>query len=160
MNTTAKVTAKKVTVKAAKVVTEKNEFTTNVNSINLDNLSKGLAKKVQKVQTFKTEKDKVFNSFERLGIVSANLDIQLKGLNAAIKFYLQASNGILTAKQSELLTFGAIRKFINDSEKYKAKQLFSANDIKLICSAILKANDENTARALKADKQAKKTAAK
>lgn len=170
MNTTISTPVKvakaaKVTkvVKAAKVnKTEKeiNNFTVNVNTINVENLSKGLAKKVSKVQTFKTDKTKEYNSFERLGIVSANLDIQLRGLNAAVKFYLQAANGILTPKQTELLTFGAIRKFINDSDKHKDKQLFSANDIKLICSAILKANDNNTARALKAAKQAKKTANK
>jgi hypothetical protein len=158
MNTTISTTAK--VAKAAKVTKEINNFTVNVNSINVDKLSKGLAKKVSKVQTFKTDKTKEYNSFERLGIVSANLDIQLRGLNAAVKFYLQASNGILTPKQTELLTFGAIRKFINDSDKHKDKQLFSANDIKLICSAILKANDNNTARAVKAAKQAKKTATK
>lgn len=133
----------------------------NVSNLNSANLSKGLQRKVEKIQTFEKSANKEeINSFSRLAIVSANVEIQARGLNKAIKFYLECANGILTAKQLEILTFAEICKFIKASEKYKTFELFSNNDIKLICNAILKAKDSNTARAAKVETQNKKTAKK
>lgn len=144
MNTTTKNTNEKV----------------NVSNLNSAKLSKGLQRKVEKVQTFLSDKTKEINSFSRLAIVSANVEIQSRGLNKAIKFYLECAKDILTAKQLQILTFNEICSYIKDSEKYKNYSLYSNNDIKLICNAILKAKDINTKRAAKVERQNKNVAKK
>lgn len=98
------------------------------------------------------------NNWDKLTAVSFNAKIEGCKLSKIAKTFLDASkleNGksLLTDKQITLLNYSNIVTYIRNSEKYKNVNLFTLNDVKLICNAIIKANDKGTKLALKVAKQ-------
>jgi len=120
-------------------------------------LSKRLQTKIDRINSYDSEKA---NNIQRLRHVANKTEVEMFGLNKALKMYLQNAKGELTPKQINLLKFNDIKEYINNSEKYKDLPLFTLNQITLICSAIIKANDEETKRQLRVERQNKKTAQK
>lgn len=111
--------------------------------------SKQIESKLNLIESFTQES----NSWERLKITGAKVTIDNLGLNKALKNYLETGKTYLTEKQVLTLDFKNVVKFINESEKWKDVRLFSTFDMVLICNTILKENDKNIARAIRAAKQ-------
>ena len=111
--------------------------------------SKQIESKLNLIGSFTQES----NSWERLKITGAKVVVDNLGLNKALKNYLETGKTYLTEKQFLTLDFKNVVKFINESEKWKDVRLFSTFDMVLICNTILKENDKNIARAIRAAKQ-------
>jgi hypothetical protein len=112
-------------------------------------VSKSILAKQVKAKAF-VKKDA--NSFKKLLQVSRLTLLESMGLNRALKTYLVTADKVLTDSQMSHLTFAKVKAHINGS-KYKALPLFSLHQITLICNEVLKANDKNTARAVKVKRQ-------
>jgi hypothetical protein len=102
-------------------------------------LSKRLQTKIDRINSY--DKDKA-NNIQRLRHVANKTEVEMFGLNKALKTYLQHAKGELPQKHINLLKFNDIKEYINNSEKYKDLPLFTLNQITLICSAIIKANEK------------------
>ena len=115
--------------------------------------SKQIENKLNLIDSFTEET----NSWNRLKITGAKVMIDNLGLNKALKNYLETGKTYLTEKQVLTLDFKNVVKFINESDKWKEIRLFSTFDMVLICNAILKDEDKNIARAIRAAKQQAQT---
>lgn len=112
-------------------------------------ISKNITSKLNLIDSFNEET----NSWNRLKITGAKVTIDNLGLNKALKNYLETGKTYLTGKQVLILSFKNVVEFINTSEKWKDVRLFSTFDMVLICNTILKDEDKNIARAIRAAKQ-------
>jgi hypothetical protein len=112
-------------------------------------ISKQIVNKLNLIDSFTADS----NSWNRLKITGAAVTIDNLGLNKALKNYLETGKTYLTEKSVLILNFKNVVQFINDSEKWKDVRLFSTFDIVLICNAILKDEDKNIARSIRAAKQ-------
>jgi hypothetical protein len=117
-------------------------------------ISKLNAKRIAKIESFDGANA---NAWERLQVVTAKTHIANLGLNKALKDFLFEAKGTLNDSQIQLLTFNYVITYVKTTEKYADMRLFSLHTIQIICSAILKEHDKNTARAIKAAKQQAKT---
>ena len=116
-------------------------------------ISKNITSKLVLIDSFTEET----NSWNRLKITGAAVTIDNLGLNKALKNYLETGKTYLTEKQVLILDFKNVVKFINESEKWREVRLFSTYDMVLICNTILKEEDKNIARAIRAAKQQAET---
>lgn len=121
--------------------------------------------KVSKVILAKVEKSKDFDitkasSFDRILQASRKTTLVNMSLSKAFSNYLQQAKEILTPKQMKVLTMKSVIIHLNNSVKYGSLELFSVHQVALICNEILKANDLNTKRSAKVDRQNKLIAKK
>jgi hypothetical protein len=109
---------------------------------------------VEKIVGFNTEKA---SSYDRLMDAKRRAIVDGMSLSKLVNNFLESGVN-LTDKQKECLTFKNIITFVKGS-KYCDLKLFSAQQMVYICSGVIKLHDNNTARAIKADKQNAKTKA-
>jgi hypothetical protein len=93
------------------------------------------------------------NSWERLRLTAKKTELETFSLSKIAKAFIKVGEETLTRSQIECLTFEAIKDYVLDKDVYKNKSMFTINDIKLICNALIKANDNATKLALKVAKQ-------
>jgi hypothetical protein len=127
---------------------------TNTPTTTAAQISKLNAKRIAKIDSFDSANA---NAWERLQVVTAKTHIANLGLNKALKDYLFEAKDVLTDAQIKILAFKNVVSYVNSSEKYNSMRLFSLHTIQIICSAILKSEDKNIARAIKSAKQQAKT---
>ena len=123
------------------------------NTVKKAKISKRLAKKIEKVENFDS---KNAGSWDRLMHVANLAEIDTFSLSKVVKTFLEASKkaGVgLTPAQKKVLTFNNVKDYVNKSDKYSHLTHFSFHQVKLICNAVIKANDLNTKRAAKVKKQ-------
>ena len=101
----------------------------------------------------KLESKESLNSWERLNLTSKKTEKNIFSLSKISKAFIENGGNILTDTQKECLSFEAIKEHVNSTEKFKDKTMFSINDVKLICNAIIKTEDKATKLALKVAKQ-------
>jgi hypothetical protein len=123
---------------------------TNTPTTTTAQISKLNAKRIAKIESFDGANA---NAWERLQVVTAKTHIANLGLNKALKDFLFEAKGTLTDSQIKILAFKNVVSYVATSEKYNEMRLFSLHTIQIICSAILKSEDKNVARAIKAAKQ-------
>ena len=99
-------------------------------------------------------------SWDRLGQTSRLVELDRMSMSKAFKEYLKVAKTLLTPSQMSHLTFAKVSEFAKDSKKFGALEYWTINNIKLLCNAVLKANDANTARGAKVAKQGGVTGAK
>ena len=91
------------------------------------------------------------NAWDKLGGASAETQFDLFNLGKISKVF--CSSQFVDDIQRKILTFERIKLYVNSVAKYQNKVLFNANDVKLICNAILKMDDTRVKIALKVSKQ-------
>jgi hypothetical protein len=108
--------------------------------------------KLEKLQkAIKKAESEIANSWDRLGGASADTQIKMFSLSQISKQFCESK--YVTDKQKTILTTKRILDYVRQSNKYQNKVLFSVNDVKLICNAILKTDDKAVKIALKVTKQ-------
>lgn len=133
------------------------------NEITVQNLIDSKVLKVAKIKVSREEKIKtslekleskeILNNWDRLSITTKKTELETFSLSKIAKTFIEVGKDVLTDSQKSILTFDSIKNFVNSSDKYKDKTMFSLNDIKLICNSIIKAEDKGTKLALKVAKQ-------
>lgn len=123
---------------------------TTKNTVKVAKLSKRLVTKLEKVENFNLTES---NNFQKLLHVSNVTEVEMFGLNKALKTYIKNAKGILTPNQLKVLTFDNVLEYIKSSEKYKDLPLFSLHQITLISNAVIKEHDKATKLAARAEKQ-------
>jgi hypothetical protein len=91
------------------------------------------------------------NAWDKLGGASAEVQKTMFSLSEISKKFCESK--YVNDKQRLILSKANILTFVRASAKYKDKILFSVNDVKLICNALIKANDNQVKVALKVTKQ-------
>ncbi len=115
--------------------------------------------KVSKAILLKAEKSANFNkaeagSYDRLLEASRLVHLDAVTISQAFKRYVSQAKKVLTPKQMEAISFKSLCLH-KDESKYKDLPFVSVHQVALMCNEILKKNDLNTARAIKAEKQQK-----
>lgn len=91
------------------------------------------------------------NAWDKLGGASAEVQKTMFSLSEISKKFCESK--YVNDKQRLILSKANILSFVRASAKYKDKVLFSVNDVKLICNALIKTNDNQVKIALKVTKQ-------
>jgi hypothetical protein len=91
------------------------------------------------------------NAWDKLGGASAETQLDMFSLSKISNVF--CSSSFVDEIQRNILTFGRIKMYVNNTPKYQNKVVFNANDVKLICNAILKAEDTRVKIAVKVAKQ-------
>jgi hypothetical protein len=99
-------------------------------------------------------------SWDRLGQTSRLVELDRMSMSKAFKEYLKVAKTLLTPAQMAHLTFAKVSEFAKNSQKFGQLEFWTINNIKLLCNAVLKANDANTARGAKVAKQGGQTGKK
>lgn len=130
-----------------------NQKVNNVNkSQSAENQQVSKLTKLERLQkAIKKAESKNANSWDKLGGASADTQLKMFSLSQISKQFCESK--YVTDKQKAILTTKRILEYVRQSNKYQNKVLFSVNDIKLICNAILKTDDKAVKIALKVTKQ-------
>jgi len=78
--------------------------------------------------------------------------VEQMGLNKCLKLFLTNAKGVLSKKQTDLLKFETVLEYLKTS-RYRYNQLYTLNQMVLICTEILKVNDFKTKASAKVEKQ-------
>jgi hypothetical protein len=148
-NELVKVTAKKVASKKA-VATKKEKAVKVTKIVTPRTESKKTIKLAESVAAFNIDNA---NSLQKLRFINNSVLLESMNISKIGKNFIQHGDEILTASQVNALDFANIKAFVNSSVKYSSLKLFTANDMVLICNAVIKLHDNATKIAVKVAKQ-------
>lgn len=132
----------------------------NTTAKQVNNVLRAIEKPMPKVKLTKLERlnnaltkaqSENANAWDKLGGASAQTQLEIFSLSKISNVF--CSSSFVDDIQRKILTFERIKTYVNNTPKFKDKTLFNANDIKLICNAILKTDDTRVKIALKVTKQ-------
>lgn len=141
----------KATVK--KVESVKKGNTVKVETAKVETIAQHNARINNLIAKSKEFDKKNAGSWDRLGQTSRMVELDRMSMSKAFKEYLKVAKTLLTPAQMQHLTFAKISEFAKSSKKFGSLEYWTINNIKLLCNAVLKANDANTARGAKVAKQ-------
>lgn len=100
------------------------------------------------------------NNYQRLLAASAGAHLDNMSLSKAVKAYVDSAAKFLKPEQLKIVTFKSILDAIKADDLLKEQEYFTFFEIVKVANRILKANDANIKRALKAERQNKAAAKK
>jgi len=112
--------------------------------------SKKTTKILESVSNFNVENA---NSLQKLRYINNVIVLADMNISKIGKNFIQYGTDILTPSQINALDFANIKAYVNSSVKYSSLKLFTANDMVLICNAVIKLHDNATKIATKVAKQ-------